>query len=155
MLECSLKEHPDIDRLQSLFVGVLLQAMGVHKVHGAMGNRILLVLDLLPEEVAHGIVVLADELIQLRGATIKDGGDDIIQGDVLQYILNNVVHAIVTQALTDNIHLREQLGQDLAFPGVSCDHIEHHHVTLLTITMYTPHTLLQTVRIPRNVPIDQ
>ena len=38
--------------------------MCIGEVHGAVGNGILLVLDFLSEEIAHCVVILADEPVQ-------------------------------------------------------------------------------------------
>ena len=35
------------------------------------------------------------------------------------------------------------------------DHIKHDHIALLPITVDTSHTLLQAIRIPWDIPIDQ
>ena len=64
MLECPFKEHPDVDGLEALFVGVFFQAVCISEVHDAVGNGILLVLDFLSEEIAHCVVILADEPVQ-------------------------------------------------------------------------------------------
>ena len=69
--------------------------------------------------------------------------------------MNHVIHAVVTKAFANDIHLFQQLGKDFAFPGVAGNHIEDHHVALLAVAVDTSHTLLQSVGVPGNVPVDE
>ena len=53
---------------------------------------------------ADGFILLY-KLIKGRFFSIKDGSYNSIQTNILQYILNNIINAVITHALTNNIQL--------------------------------------------------
>ena len=69
--------------------------------------------------------------------------------------MNHVIHAVVTKAFADDVHLFQQFGKNFAFPGVAGNHIEDHHVALLAVAVDTSHALLKAVGVPGNVPVDK
>src|SRR5712691_2827871 len=68
-------------------------------------------------------------------------------------LTNDVIYPVASQCFPHVAELAEQPGHDLAFTGIVGDEIVNHRLLLLTVAMDATHTLLKSVRIPRNVVV--
>ena len=87
--------------------------------------------------------------------TIQYGVDDAIKGYTFQHILYHVIDTVIAKLFTDDIKFGKQLLQHLTFAGIVCHHIKHDHIALLPITVDTSHMLLQAIRIPGDIPVNE
>ena len=78
---------------------------GIFIIDFTMGDYFLLFFYLIPKYFLNDGFILLYKLIKGRFFSIKDGSYNSIQTDILQYILNNILNAVITHALTNNIQL--------------------------------------------------
>jgi hypothetical protein len=72
-----------------------------------------------------------------------------------QDLADHVKHRIIVQSVTDFLELVEQTLEHAALDGIGGHKIEDQAIALLTIAVDTAHALLQPVRIPGDVIVEQ
>ena len=93
--------------------------------------------------------------IQFTLLSIEYRGYDAIERYAFQYILDDIIDPVIAQLLPDNVKLFKKFLEHLTFTGIACHHIEYDDIRLLPVSVNAPHTLLQTIGIPRYIPVNQ
>ena len=155
VLKGSLEEQPDINRLEATLITILFQQAGFFIVNCWMSHCLTLFFNALWEKTTQFRWRFIDKSIKVALVTIQDWFDDTVKRHTFQHILDDIVNTIVTKLLTDDVEFRKQFLQHLAFSRIVCHHIEDYYIILLAITVNTTHALLQAIRIPGNIPVDE
>ena len=72
-----------------------------------------------------------------------------------QHLADDVEHRVVVERITNLLQLVQQALEDMPLDRVRGDEIEDQAVLLLTVAVDAPHALLEAIRIPRDVVVEE